>query len=376
MRILLFGGSFDPPHIGHAALLAAAASRIRPGRILVVPAYRAPLKEGHGASAGDRLAMIAEGLLPSLPKRWRKTASIERSELAARRTVYTVETLARLARRLPKDELHFLVGSDSAASWALWKDPARLKALATWWTAARPGASRRLAAHFHAVPGRMPDVSSTGIRAALARGEDVSRWLAPAVLQRVESRGLYGRGLLRELEASLKPERYAHSLAVARLASSLAERWGENEGKARLAGLLHDCGRRVSVSRMPAYARRRRLRVPDVKGIVRHNPLLLHAYISEDVARRRFGVVDPAVLSAVRKHTLADRKMSRFDKLLYVADAASEDRAYAGIAGLRRLAFKDLEEAFAACVDHKLRWVIAQGAWAHPLTVSVWNALR
>ncbi|HEX4047279.1 MAG TPA: nicotinate (nicotinamide) nucleotide adenylyltransferase, partial [Elusimicrobiota bacterium] len=56
MKVLVFGGSFDPPHRGHAALLAAAAARVRPDRILVVPAFHAPLKEdGVARAAAQRL---------------------------------------------------------------------------------------------------------------------------------------------------------------------------------------------------------------------------------------------------------------------------------------------------------------------------------
>ncbi|MDE2491466.1 MAG: nicotinate (nicotinamide) nucleotide adenylyltransferase, partial [Elusimicrobia bacterium] len=57
MRTLVFGGSFDPPHRGHAALLAAAARRLRPGRILIVPAWSAPLKDAAPSAPAEERAV-------------------------------------------------------------------------------------------------------------------------------------------------------------------------------------------------------------------------------------------------------------------------------------------------------------------------------
>jgi nicotinate-nucleotide adenylyltransferase len=63
MRVLVFGGSFDPPHRGHAALLAAAAARVKPDQIRVVPAFHAPLKGAPSASADDRLELARLGVV-------------------------------------------------------------------------------------------------------------------------------------------------------------------------------------------------------------------------------------------------------------------------------------------------------------------------
>ena len=375
MKALVFGGSFDPPHKGHAALLSAAARAIDPDRILVVPAWRNPLKERRPVSAADRLAMTRLGVLDALPGQWRRRAVIRSDELRRGRPVYTVETLAKLARELPRAELHFVVGWDSACQFPRWKQPEQLKKLARWWTARRPGASGEPPAFFARLKEPMPEASSTEVRSRLTLGEDASGLLVPAVRAFIERRGLYGLSRLDALSRMLKPQRFEHSRSVARLAGALARRWGADEEKALLAGLLHDCGRSVPVERMGAYARSRRLRVPEREKTAAANPVALHAHISEDLCKRRFGVDDAAVLSAVRKHTLGDESMSLLDRLVYVADACSEDRRYPEAASLRRLAFDDLDEAYEACVSNKLRWCLEGGLWIHPLTLSAWNAL-
>jgi nicotinate-nucleotide adenylyltransferase len=373
VKTLLFGGSFDPPHAGHADLLRAAAERIRPERILVVPAFQAPLKGAPGAPAADRRKMARLGLVESLPARWRRRACVDSSELRSKRKVYTIETV----RRLKRDgmELHCAIGSDSAASWPRWKERKSLESSCLWWTVARPGDWGRVPKHFSRLPGRMPAISSSQLRRDLAEGRDVSAQVRPAVLAYIEKKGLYGRGLLKNMAATLKPLRYEHSLNVGRLAGALARRWKSDEDRARLAGLIHDCGRALPVGKMPDYVLARRLKTPERRETIVRCPLLLHAYISEDLARRRFGVADAAVLSAVRKHTLGAASMSRLDRIVYVADACSQDRGYDEAPLLRELAFRDLEAAFTACVRLKLVHTLKSGSWLHPLTVTVWNNL-
>lgn len=375
MKVLVFGGSFDPPHKGHAALLSAAARALDPDKILVVPAWRNPLKARQPVSAAHRLAMTELGVLEKLPGQWRRRAAIRTDELRSGRPVYTVETLTKLAREFRRGELHFAVGWDAASQFPRWKRPDELKRLARWWTARRPGASGEPPAFFTRLKDPMPEASSTEVRSRLLLGDDASDLLAPSVLAFIERRGLYGLARLRALAGMLKPQRFEHSRNVARLAGALARRWQADEERALLAGLLHDCGRSVRVERMGAYARARRLRLPELAATARLQPVAIHAHISEDLCRRRFRVADPEILSAVRKHTLGDASMSLLDKIVYVADACSEDRRYPEAAGLRRLAFDDLDEAYAACASNKLRWCLEKGAWIHPLALSAWNSL-
>ena len=375
MKILAFGGSFDPPHKGHAALLSAAARAVDPDIILVVPAWRNPLKARLPASAQDRLEMIRLGVLAGLPGQWRRRAWIYTGELSSGRPVYTVDTLALLAREFPACELHFAVGWDAAAEFSAWKQPGRLKSLARWWTARRPGACGEPPSFFRRLRAPMPAVSSSEIRAQLLLGDDSSGMVSDAVSAYIHKRRLYDFGRLARLKRMLGAERFEHSRLVARLAGALARRWGVDEQSALLAGLLHDCGRSIPVAGMARYARRRRLPAPHREETARPQPLLLHAYISADLCRRRFGVRDPAILSAVRKHNLGGSPMSRLDTIIYVADACSQDRAYLEAAELRRTAFDDLEQARKVCVRQKLRHCLDQGVWIHPETLNAWNRL-
>lgn len=376
-RTLIYGGSFDPPHRGHLALLTAAAERVRPDRILVVPAWHARLKNAAPtASAEDRRQLAVLGLIDPLPRSWRRRARLDDSELKAGRTVATLETLRRLKNARPWEELHFVVGQDSACSFPRWKGHKTLLELAHWWYGARPGHGKgRIPPRFRRLPGRFPDVSSTELRSALALGKPAPL-LLPAVRERIRSEGLYGASLLETLRRSLKPGRFEHTINVAALAEELAVEHGLDGQKARTAGLLHDLGRRMPPHELAAYARRRRLPAPRRAALIAREPMLLHAYASADLARRELGVRDPEILSAVSKHTLGAARMSPLDKVVYVADACSSDRTHRGVAATRRLAFRDLDGALRRCVKDKLDHARARQAWIHPATLTLWRSLR
>lgn len=370
MKILVYGGSFDPPHLGHSALLKAACARLRPDRVEIVPAFRSPFKGTATAPTPARVAMARAGLLDPLPARWRKRARINLTEIRARRQVYTYETLARM-----KGELHFVCGQDSACSFARWKNAGDLERLATWWYGRRPGARGKIPAHFRRIPGSFPDVSSTELRSALALGRDCSGFLHPSVEKIIDRRGLYGRKLVAKLRKTLSPERFEHTLNVASLAEALATRHGAKPESALLAGLLHDMGRRFNPAGVAKYVRSRRVEVPRKENVLSLEPMLAHAYVSADLAKREFRVDDAEILEAVRRHTLGAAKMSPLDKVLYVADACSADRSHPGVAKTRALAFKNLDAALKRCVAEKLAHARSRDAWIHPLTLRLWNSL-
>jgi predicted HD superfamily hydrolase involved in NAD metabolism len=179
------------------------------------------------------------------------------------------------------------------------------------------------------------------------------------------------------LASVLSRRRFRHVLSVARWARALAERQGEDPDRAHWAGLLHDCGKEIPGPAQARLVEKWRLPVPDKKFILDAGHLgLFHAHVSAALAEREYGMKDKAVLSAIRSHTLGAEKMSRLDRVLYVADFSSPDRRYAAAARVRRLARKDLDLAFREVLRWKLRYVLDAGAAVHPLTIRLWNQWR
>ncbi|MFR9065645.1 MAG: nicotinate-nicotinamide nucleotide adenylyltransferase [Faecalibacterium prausnitzii] len=131
MKILLYGGSFDPPHNGHLNNLRAAADRVRPDKIVVMPAGTSPFKEGTNASGALRLEMCrcfaALAQEPGMPPL--EVSGWEVAQAAAGSRNYTVLTLEMLARENPGAILYLAIGSDMLLSfegWHRWQDILRI----------------------------------------------------------------------------------------------------------------------------------------------------------------------------------------------------------------------------------------------------------
>jgi nicotinate-nucleotide adenylyltransferase len=183
-RIGVFGGTFDPVHIGHLAIALAALESIPLDRVLFVPARRSPLKDRDPqASAEDRVAML-QAAIAHEPR-----FELSRIELERQGVSYTVDTLEALR---PRGELFLIVGSDALADLGRWRAPDRIRELATILVAARPGAPDPDPAHgARAFDAPCLDISSRELRARAARGRSL-RYLVPdAVWEHIDRRGLY-----------------------------------------------------------------------------------------------------------------------------------------------------------------------------------------
>jgi nicotinate-nucleotide adenylyltransferase len=207
MRLGFFGGSFDPPHLGHLAVARAAAAAFSLDRVLFAPTGRQPLKpEGGLASFADRIAMVT--LLSA------DDASFTASELDAphpdHTPNYTVDTLTRLRDSLmPADEIFVLVGVDAFLDLKRWREPSQLLTLAQWIVISRPGVRFSLAdlldkdlaplaltaaqrASVHHLDTLAEPASATHIRELLQQGSDCPGLLPPAVLAYIRAHHLYG----------------------------------------------------------------------------------------------------------------------------------------------------------------------------------------
>jgi nicotinate-nucleotide adenylyltransferase len=138
LRIALFGGTFDPPHLGHLAVATAAADAFHLDEILFAPAARQPLKSHPSPTSFDhRLAMVT---LACANDRRFQPSTIDAPRPDGQPN-YTVDTLAHLRQSMPDATLFNLVGADSFLSLPHWRDPLRLLSLAEWIVVSRPGSS-------------------------------------------------------------------------------------------------------------------------------------------------------------------------------------------------------------------------------------------
>ena len=206
MKILLYGGTFDPPHYGHLNNLRAAASRVQPDEIVVMPAGVSPFKQMSatpGALRAEMCGCFAEAVQgPRAAARALHVSTWEIEQAAAGRRNYTVLTLEMLARQYPGAELYLAIGSDMLLSfegWHRWQDILRIArvvvtsrdigdapALHAKAKQLDPSGGRILFAPVQALP-----MASSQLRARLAAGEECEAELPEEVRSVIRREGLY-----------------------------------------------------------------------------------------------------------------------------------------------------------------------------------------
>jgi nicotinate-nucleotide adenylyltransferase len=188
VRLGIFGGTFDPPHVGHLLAAVDAVERLTLDRLVLVPASVQPLKsESETAAPEHRLAMTR--LLVANDERFDvDPLEIERAGLS-----FSVETLEVFARRYPSAERFFLVGADVLATFDRWREPDRVRALATLVVLTRGDGSQSapLPSGAQAIATRRIDVSSTEIRARAAAGRSLHGFVPDSIAAYVAAHGLY-----------------------------------------------------------------------------------------------------------------------------------------------------------------------------------------
>ncbi len=370
MKIGIYGGTFNPPHLGHLAAARAAVGALELDKLLLVPDAIPPHKPLPEGTPGPehRLAMaekMADALL--MP------GTAEASDIELRRAgkSFTADTLARVRGQYPDAQLWLLVGTDMFLTLHQWSRPEEILSLAgicafgraegedeSLFSAQRdrleglyPGARVRVIP----LPG-VVDISSTRLRELLPRGEG-REYLHPSVYGSILMHGLYGvRRNLKELElpelracaySMMREKRVAHVQGVEEEAARLARRWGADESMARRAGILHDCTKYLELEPQLALCRQYGVELDELE---RRAVKLLHAKTGACIARAVFGQPEQ-VCQAIFWHTTAREDMSLLEKILYVADYMEPNRNFDGVERLRRLAYADLDQALLAGVE-------------------------
>jgi nicotinate-nucleotide adenylyltransferase len=188
-RIGIFGGSFDPVHLGHLLMAQAALEELALTRLFFVPAAQSPFKpENKPAPDADRLRLLRLALAG------RTNCEVDDQELRRGGVSYTIDTLRDYAGRFPGAALFYLIGADNVAGLPQWRAAGELAALAEFFAIPRPG---EVAATFpppfrgRTLKGFPLGVSSSQIRARVKAGLPVDQLVPPAVAEAIRNYRLY-----------------------------------------------------------------------------------------------------------------------------------------------------------------------------------------
>ncbi|NLH00641.1 MAG: nicotinate (nicotinamide) nucleotide adenylyltransferase [Clostridiales bacterium] len=372
MRIAIFGGSFNPPHIGHVEAAKAAAEELCADKLIIVPAARPPHKEQENGTPGPEERF----LLTKLAFCNMDGAEVSDIELRREGIGYTVDTLTELKNMYPDAEFVLLMGADMFVSFETWKDFQRifeLSALAVFPRGSDSAAVKEtIERYLKEYGGRifeinfLPiEISSTELRTKLKNREG-NNLLSDTVYEEIIKKRYYAakpnlEWLREKAYKYLDLKRIPHVEGCEREAVRLAERWGADTGLAAEAGILHDITKKLKGPEQ--------LILCEKYGIITDNDekanyKLLHSKTGAAFAREKFGITDE-VYSAIYWHTTGREDMSLLEKIIYIADYIEPTRSFDGVDELRQLAYEDLDSAVARGLQMSLEELSEKGNVPH-----------
>ncbi len=385
-RIGIFGGTYDPVHLGHIRAAKQAIIQLGLSKLLMIPCFAAPHKEGHFASAQERLAMLRLAC--------QEESQIEVSDMEIVRggVSFTYETVLQLRRDYPDAELILLMGSDMFLSFAQWKNPdvilenASLGVFGRGIPKERDAVAKKkqelegLGASIYLLDNNVVDISSTQLRRMLIF-QGASPFLAEKVEAFIRTNGIYGTNKdykylpVEELEkvvvSLLNPNRVAHVLGCRQTAVELALRWGADPKDAERAALLHDITKALDGRLQLTLCREYGVMLDTFS---QKYPKTLHALTGSLVAERIFGE-NKAVVDAICCHTTGKAHMNILEMIIYVADYMEPNRDFPGVEELRYLTTVDMRKALAKGLEMTMAVLKESGSDISPASQAALESL-
>jgi predicted HD superfamily hydrolase involved in NAD metabolism len=173
--------------------------------------------------------------------------------------------------------------------------------------------------------------------------------------------------IISTLKNMVGESRFYHCLGVAQEAQHLACRWGEREDKLYLAGLLHDCARDLSPEELFP------LLPPYLGEEIYSIPAVFHALAGPAIVEREFKIKDHQIWHAIRWHATSCETMSKFDKILFIADFCEAGREFPIASEIREMAEKDWKEAYRKVLQEKISFLLSHGFLVYSSTWKAWN---
>lgn len=383
-KLAVMGGTFDPIHYGHLVAAETVREELGVERVLFIPSGRPPHKQKTRVAGDEHRYLMTVLATASDPY-----FEVSRMEIDRPGMTYTIDTIRSLRTQCAEDcIIYFITGADAAAEIISWKDPQELVKMCRIVAVTRPGYDKSKI-FYGLIKAQIPpdsfiflevpalSISSTDIRNRVSVGKSVRFILPESVEQYIKKFGLYKYQPYEETEPlideinkklhyMLSPKRFTHTQGVADESVKLAKIHGADEKKAYLAGLLHDCAKDIS--------NKEKLDMCDKYGLELDEILvnqtdLIHPFLGAELARDMFGIEDEDVLNAIRHHTTGRPNMSKLEKIVYLADFFEPNRHYfEGMDKMKKLAYKDLDEAMAFALKHTIDYNKAKKRMIHPLS--------
>jgi len=369
-KIGMMGGTFNPVHNGHLKLARCAAEEYGLDKVLFMTGGNPPHKKDKPVLDAKFRHLMVKLAIGDIPDFEPCDYEIKLTDYS-----YTANTLQYLHKQYPGDEIYFILGADSLNYLEAWYKPEKILSGCILLVYGRDGYdagkdAERLrqmyGADIRMIRAPEIQISSTQIRTLARAGNDFSEYVPKAVYEFIQKYSLYksqDTPWEEKLKTLLNPQRFRHSLSVRDTAVAMAEKFGVDAEKARIAGLLHDCAKELGADVQLAMCRELEI---ELDGYELDNPGLIHAKLGAELAKCWFDVNDPEIVEAIRWHTLGRPGMCDLAKIIFVADMIEPGRKYPEVEGLRKTAFSGLNRGLYACVEATILFNREKGVVVHP----------
>lgn len=381
-KTVIFGGTFDPPHLSHEQILEVLNADMSVKKILLVPT-KMPVHKIATDMASD---FMRKEMCEIVASKFTKVA-VWGTELTRKEKSYTYFTLLEY-KKTHLDIPYFVMGADMLVTFSTWYNYSQLIKLCKVLTFFREGESeteflsaiekiRCDGATVEVLPQKIKGASSTAVRERAERKESLAGLVSKEIEQYINTHKLYtGAKVMtineykNHIKSKLTEKRYFHSLCVAEEAVRLADRYGADKEKAYLAGLLHDVLKDTLDEEQLKFAKEFGIILSDLEISA---PKLYHSIIGSAYINKILGVEDTEIISAVRYHTTAKADMSLLEKVLYLADYTSRDRDYDGVEEMRKAVDVSMESAMKIALEFTVDDLKSKGVPVHPDTLSAYK---
>jgi nicotinate-nucleotide adenylyltransferase len=340
MNKVIFGGGFDPIHLGHINM-ARLASKYFDADVVFVPSPISIWKE-ESAPIKDKVEMI------KLSIQGFKRFSIDLFEVSSgKEQNYSIDTVRYFEKKYPHDQLFYLIGGDQVNEFHRWKDAIELSKIAKIIFMSRPNIELNedniKKYNMTMLPGRMMEISASDIRSFH------SLKLDEKVIKYIEDKELY---YIKKIKSYLKPKRYDHSKAVANLAYQIAKKHHlRNSDLYYISGFLHDIGKEHNGNEIMKKHYRRYLDMPS---------FYFHQFVGSYIAKTDFNIQNRSIIKAITFHATGNAKMDRMGKVIYAADKIDPNRNYDSKYMIDAI-IKDIDDGFKLVLGENKKFLEEKG---------------
>ena len=381
MSIAVYGGCFNPPHLGHRAAAGSARETLKPEKLLVLPDREPPHKEqAKGEPTPEERLELCRLTFQGLE-------GVEVSDLSLRRPgpSYMSDTLRLLQEQYPGQELILILGADMLPGIERWHEAEEVLHRCSLAILTRDGVGERelepqarllrqkYGTRVRFLPNTPVAVSSARLRCLLPHRQGWNLVDGEVYARIVQHRWYETQvslpWLRSRVETMLKRSRIAHVKGCEKAAARLAEVWGEDPETAMEAAIMHDMTKRWGPEEQIEYCRSQGIPLGEAEE---RSPQVLHAITGAAEAKRLFGASDE-VCSAIRWHTTGKPEMSLLEQIVYLADVTEETRDFPGVEDLRRESLRNIEKAMAMAARSCVEELERKQTYIHPDTIRAYR---